>query len=79
MAVGDRNFLAAMCHVVVLQTAVFRHGGAPVSPLGDPLVCWHEVTTDMEGDDEASSVARGRDFFKPYKSAANSWRMDVKA
>ena len=38
MAVGDRHFLAAMCHVVVLQTAVFRHGGAPVSPLGDPLV-----------------------------------------
>jgi hypothetical protein len=33
----------------------------------------------MDGAYEESSVARGLDFFKPSKSASNSWRMDVKA
>jgi hypothetical protein len=79
MAVCDRDFWEAMCHAVCNKTAVFRPGGAPVSPLRDPLGCWHEVTTDMEGDEEESSGTRGLDFFKPYQSAAHSWRIDVKA
>jgi hypothetical protein len=33
----------------------------------------------MERDDEESIGTRGLALLKPYKRAANSWRMDVKA
>ena len=68
-----------MGQAVLLKAAAPRHGGALVSALGEPLVEWHEVTTARDGDYEESSVTRGLDFLKPYKSASNSWRMDAKA
>ena len=33
----------------------------------------------MDRDYEESIAMRGLDFVKPYKSASNSWHMDVKA
>ena len=43
-----------------------------------PRAMAHSHSSNGE-DYEESSVTRGLDFLKPYKSASNSWRMDVKA
>jgi hypothetical protein len=46
---------------------------------GEHLVRWHEITEEMDGDEEESMTTRGLDFVKPYQSASHSWRMDAKA
>src|SRR5262245_21892319 len=74
-----RDVRDAICQALMLKADLSRPEGIAVSGeerLPDSMA--HRRRSNGE-DYEESSVTRGLDLLKPYKSASHSWRMDAKA